>query len=83
MSENVVIENISNLMIYQTEDGKSRIDVQLQDNTVWLTQAMLATLYQTTPQNVTMRVFQYEMSLNEAPCFQHEMSLETQITGHF
>lgn len=46
-------KNNSELILYQTEDGKTRLEVRLQDETVWLTQAGMAELYQTTPQNVT------------------------------
>lgn len=31
----------SNILIYQPEDGKTRIDVRLEDETVWLTQGQL------------------------------------------
>lgn len=34
------------IVFYQTEDGKSRIQVRLQDGTVWLNQRLLAELYQ-------------------------------------
>jgi hypothetical protein len=43
-------------VFYQTEDGRSRIEVKLEDNTVWLTQRLMAELFQTTPQNVTMHL---------------------------
>ena len=43
----------SELLLYQTEDGETRIEVRLQDETVWMTQAAMAELYQTTPQNIT------------------------------
>lgn len=33
-------------VIYQTEDGQTQIDVRLEDNTVWLTQAQMAELFQ-------------------------------------
>lgn len=33
------------VVIYQTEDGKSRIDVMLENETVWLTQEQMAALY--------------------------------------
>ena len=35
------------IVIYQTEDGQTQIDVQLEDETVWLTQAQMAELFQT------------------------------------
>lgn len=37
----------SNVIIYTTEDGLTKIDVKLEDETVWLTQAQLVELYQT------------------------------------
>ena len=43
----------SELLLYQTEEGETRIEVRLQDETVWMTQAAMAELYQTTPQNIT------------------------------
>ena len=43
----------SQFLLYQTEDGQTRIEVRLQDETVWMTQAAMAELYQTTPQNIT------------------------------
>ena len=33
-------------MLYTTEDGKARIQVKLQDETVWLTQKLMAELFQ-------------------------------------
>ena len=35
----------SRILIYQPEDGETRIDVRLEDETVWLTQKQLAELY--------------------------------------
>jgi len=43
-------------LIYQPEDGQTRISVRLEGETVWLTQASLAELYQTTPQNITLHI---------------------------
>lgn len=36
----------SELIIYQTEDGRTRIETRLEDETVWLTQAQLCELFQ-------------------------------------
>lgn len=44
------------ILLYQTEDGGTRIDVRLQGETVWLTQAQMAELFQTTKQNVSLHV---------------------------
>ncbi len=34
------------IVIYQTEDGQTQIDVRLENETVWLTQAQMAELFQ-------------------------------------
>lgn len=34
------------IIIYQTEDGLTKIDVSMQDETVWLTQVQMAELFQ-------------------------------------
>ncbi|PKM40250.1 MAG: hypothetical protein CVV03_12495 [Firmicutes bacterium HGW-Firmicutes-8] len=44
------------LLIYQTEDGRTKIDVCFEDDTVWLNQAAMAVLFQTTPQNITQHI---------------------------
>jgi len=41
------------IVIYQTEDGQTQIDVRLENDTVWLTQAQMAELFERTPQNIT------------------------------
>jgi hypothetical protein len=35
----------SSLLLYQTEDGQTKIEVRLQDETVWLSQAQLSELF--------------------------------------
>ena len=46
----------SELILYQTEDGKIRIEVRLQDESVWLSQRLMAELFQTSPQNITIHL---------------------------
>lgn len=46
----------SEIILYQTEDGKTRLDVRLENETVWLTQGQMAELFQTTPQNITLHI---------------------------
>jgi hypothetical protein len=45
-------KNNSQFIIYQTEDGQAKIDVRLEDETVWLTQKHMADLFQTSKQNI-------------------------------
>lgn len=42
--------------IYQADDGSTQINVQFEKDTVWLTQAQMAILFETTPQNITMHL---------------------------
>jgi len=46
----------SEIVFYQGEDGRSRIQVRLDGGTVWLTQVLLAELFQTTKQNVSLHI---------------------------
>ena len=46
----------SELILYRTEDAQTRIQVRLEGESVWLTQAQIAELYQTTPQNITQHL---------------------------
>ena len=48
--------NNSQIIIYQTETGQTKIDVRLENETVWLTQKLMADLFQTTPQNITIHL---------------------------
>jgi hypothetical protein len=49
-------ERRSNFLLYSSSDGDIKIDVRLEDETVWLTQKLIAELYQTTPQNITIHL---------------------------
>jgi hypothetical protein len=40
------MSNESQILLYRAEDGKTQIQVKLQDETVWLTQAQMAELFQ-------------------------------------
>lgn len=46
----------NNIVIYQSEDGKTKIDVKLEDETVWLSQQQMADLYDTTKQNISLHI---------------------------
>lgn len=45
-------EELGEVLLYRSEDGETHIDVKMQGETVWLTQAQLAALYNTTKQNI-------------------------------
>lgn len=46
----------SEIIMYQTEDGHTKIDVKFEDETVWLTQAQLCELYQTSKSNISEHI---------------------------
>jgi hypothetical protein len=47
---------MSEFILYQAEDGQTRIQCRFENDTLWLTQAQIAELFQTTPQNVTLHL---------------------------
>lgn len=47
---------VGNLLIYQNEKGDTKVDVLFQDGNIWMTQAAIAELYQTKPQNITQHI---------------------------
>ena len=59
------------VLLYQTEDGGTRIQCRFQDESIWLTQAQIAELFQTTPQNITLHlkaIYEEGELLEEATC---------------
>ena len=51
------MENINDkIIIYQTADGVTNLEVKMDYDTVWLTQAQMVELFQTTKQNVSLHV---------------------------
>ncbi len=50
------METNSQLIIYQTESGETKLEVRLENETVWLTQKLMAELFQTTVPNINMHL---------------------------
>ena len=48
--------NQSEIILYQSDDGRTRIEVRLENETAWLTQAGIADLFLTSPQNITLHL---------------------------
>ena len=49
-------DNSGDIIIYQTEDGLTKIDVKIENETVWLSQQQMAELYNTTKQNISLHI---------------------------
>jgi len=56
MSEKLPAPSDSEILIYQSDSGEVRLEVRLHDETVWLTQNLMAELYQTTKQNISLHI---------------------------
>jgi hypothetical protein len=50
------MENNSRFLMYQSEDGQTRVEVRLEGDSLWLTQQTMATLFQTTKQNISLHL---------------------------
>ena len=50
------METNSQIIIYQTESGETKLEVRLENETVWLTQKLMAELFQTTKQNISLHL---------------------------
>lgn len=57
--------------IFQTADGQTQIEVRLEEETIWLSQAQMAELFQVKPQNITMHlknIYREQELSEEATC---------------
>ena len=72
----------SKIVIYQTEDGQTQINVRLENDTVWLTQAQMAALFDKTPQNITMHIRNayHEGELDKSTTCKEYLQVQTE--GH-
>lgn len=56
MGEKHEMAELGNMLIYQNEKGDTKVDVYFFDKDIWMSQAAIARLYNTSPQNITMHV---------------------------
>ena len=49
-------QNDNNILIYQDDNGITKVNVRFSDKDVWLTQAQLAEIYDTTQENISMHI---------------------------
>ena len=69
------------LLVYQTDDGRVKLDVRLENETVWLTQQMMAELFQTTQQNISLHIRNIYEEGELAPERTHKKFLSVQQEG--
>jgi len=56
MTEKLPVKPKSQILIYQTDNGETRLEVRLAEETVWLTQKGMAELFQTSKQNISLHL---------------------------
>ena len=70
------------LLLYSTEDGKTRLECRFENETLWLSQAQMAELFQTTPQNITLHlkaIFSEDELDSKATCKEY---LQVRLEGN-
>ena len=74
----------SQILLYRTEDDRTRIQCRFEDETLWLTQAQMAELFQTTPQNITIHRKELfaERELSEEATCKDSLTVRTEGVRH-
>ncbi len=72
---------MSELVLYQTEDGLVRIQLRAEDGNVWLTQLEIAELFATTKQNVSLHAKNIleDKELDEKATVKESLTVQTEI----
>jgi len=78
MSENLANLPHGEILFYQTEDGRTRVECQFEQETLWLTQAAMADLFQSTPQNITrhLKEIYSDKELDESSTCKHYLQVQ-------
>ena len=56
MADKIGTDEYGEILIYQTDDGQTNIEVKIEDDTVWLTQRQMSELFQTSRTNVVEHI---------------------------
>jgi len=69
---------MSDIILYTSEDGKTKIDLKLQDGTVWLSQQQIADLFQTSKQNISKHIIAIyaDQELDEAATVNQQLTVQ-------
>lgn len=68
------------IILYYTEDGKSKIELHLENETVWLSQTELAELFQTSKQNISkhIKAILNDGELNEDSTVNYKLTVQNE-----
>ena len=70
-SHEIVSDNNSSIILYQSEDGQTHVDVRMENDTVWLTQTQMAELFETDRTSIVRHInniYKTEELEREATC---------------
>ena len=69
-----------NVILYNTEDGKAKIELHIENETVWLNQIELAELFQTSKQNISkhIKAILSDGELNEASTVNYKLTVQNE-----
>ena len=70
------------IVIYQSEDGRIRLETRLENETLWMTQSQIAELFQTTQQNISSHIQNIYEDGELTPNATHKKSLWVRQEGH-
>jgi len=70
--------NKGEVILYQSDDNSTQLEVRVEDDTVWLTQAQMAELFQTTRNNITLHI---RNILKEGELIEHSVCKESLLTA--
>ena len=56
MTDKIGTDEYGEILIYQTDNGQTNIEVKIEDDTVWLTQQQLTELYQCSKSNISEHI---------------------------
>ena len=70
------------IVIYQTEDGQTQIDVRMENETVWLTQAQMVELFQTIVRHIN-NIYKVEEFDRESTCAKTKHATFSHFIFHY
>ncbi len=73
---------MNNIIIYTTEDGLTKIDLQVDKGTVWLSQQQISELFRTTKQNISKHIqaIYNDGGLKEISALNQELTVQKEGT---
>lgn len=75
-------KNTNQIILYETGEGKIRVEVRFENESFWLTQKAMAELFQTTPQNITLHLKNIFQEQELDPISTCKESLQVQQEGN-